>query len=319
MRWLCFWNRKTYDHGVHGEIRSGYSVVHCFALVAVLTAVGCVTTAQDRSAAGKVEYGSFHSACLGGDVTYAVSLPPSYGREPSRRYPVVVFLHGLFNTERDWEKRGIEGRLEALRASGAVGEFIVALPFGANSFYLNGKDGTRYEDAIVKDFIPFVDKTYRTMGDARHRAIQGISMGGFGALTIAFKHPDLFTAVAAHSAAIFEELPSAPASASDQRGSYRYQVASKIFGAPPDRAFFQANNPLDLGVARANQIRALKIYFDVGTGDRYGFAVGNARLHDALDRAKVKHEYQAAPGDHGWSFLVDRSEPAFRFLWSAIQ
>ena len=295
------------------------STTRLIALVGAVLVAGCVTPAQDRPAAGRVAYGTFRSESLGSDVRYAVSLPPSYDREPSRRYPVVIFLHGLFNDERDWEKRGVEARLAQARAAGSAGEFIVAMPFGANSFYLNGKDGTRYEDAVVKDFIPFVDKTFRTTGDARHRAIQGISMGGFGALVIAFKHPDLFTAVAAHSSAVFDALPTPPSSPSDQRGAYRYQIASRIFGAPPDAEFFAANNPLGVGAANASRIRSLKIYFDVGTEDRYGFVTGNQRLHEVLEKAQVPHEYHAVPGDHGWTFLLDRAEPAFRFLWSAIK
>jgi S-formylglutathione hydrolase FrmB len=251
-------------------------------------------------------------------VRYAVSLPASYDREPARRYPVVIFLHGLFNSERDWEARGMQERLEQLRAAGKVGDFIVAIPYGANSFYLNGKDGTRYVDAIVKDFIPFVDKTFRTTAEPKERVIEGISMGGFGALVIAFKHPELFAAVAAHSAAVFEELPQPPASASDQRGTYRYQMAAKIFGAPPDAQFFAANNPLALATANAEKVRSLKIYFDVGEQDRYGFAPGNHLLDATLTKAGVAHEFHAADGDHGWSFLLGRAEPAMVFVWSVL-
>lgn len=284
---------------------------------ALLLSLGCSANAQSASA-GRVDYGTFHSASLNADVRYAVSLPPSYDKETSRRYPVVIFLHGLFNDEKDWQDRGIQAQLDSLRASGKVGEFILAIPYGANSFYLNGKDGTKYEDAIVKDFVPFVDKTFRTTATPRERVIEGISMGGFGALVIAFKYPELFAGVAAHCAAVFEELPKPPSSAADQRGTYRYQIASKIFGAPPDAQFFAANNPLSLAAANAAKIRSLKIYFDVGEQDRYGFADGNRRLDAALTSAGVTHEFHAVPGDHGWSFLLARSEPAMTFVWNTL-
>jgi enterochelin esterase-like enzyme len=267
--------------------------------------------------AGRVVDGTFHSESLGADVRYAVSLPPSYDADTSRRYPLVIFLHGLFNDEHDWVERGMQARVDELRASGKVGDFIVAAPYGANSFYLNGKDGTRYEDAIVKDFLPFVDKTYRTTGSPRDRVIEGISMGGFGALVIAFKHPELFAAVAAHSAAIFDELPRPPASG-DQRATFRYQMAAKIFGDPPDEQFFAANNPIGLAAVNAAKLGALKIYFDVGEQDRYGFTDGNRRLDAALTKAGVAHEFHAVPGDHGWSFLLARSEPAMAFVWSVL-
>lgn len=271
--------------------------------------------------AGRIEYAEFPSASLGRNVRYAVSLPPSYHKPgaPPQRYPLVIFLHGLNNDERDWESRCIETKLEALRASSKVGEFIVAIPYGANSFYLNARDGTRYEDAIVKDFLPFVDKTYRTLPAPRSRLIEGISMGGYGALLIAFKHPELFAGVAAHSAALFDELPQPPKSPGDRGGKYRYDLAAKLFGAPPDPAFFQANNPLHLARANAAAIKRLKIYFDIGESDRYGFERGNAQLSAVLKAAGVAHEYTLAPGAHGWSFLSDRSEPAFTFVWNTVR
>ena len=271
--------------------------------------------------AGRIEYAEFSSASLGRNVRYAVSLPPSYDKRGAQgaRYPLVIFLHGLNNDERDWESRCIETKLEALRASSKVGEFIVAIPYGANSFYLNARDGTRYEDAIVRDFLPFVDKTYRTLGTPRARLIEGISMGGYGALLIAFKHPELFAGVAAHSAALFDELPQPPQSPEDRGGKYRYDLATKLFGAPPDPAFFRANNPLHLASANAPAIKRLKIYFDIGESDRYGFERGNAQLSAVLREAGVAHEYTLAPGAHGWSFLSDRSEPAFTFVWNTVR
>ncbi len=70
-----------------------------------------VATAQE-AARGRVEYTKFQSESLGREVNCAISLPPSYDREAKRRYPVLIFLHGLFNNERDWEERGMQARLE---------------------------------------------------------------------------------------------------------------------------------------------------------------------------------------------------------------
>jgi S-formylglutathione hydrolase len=276
------------------------------------------TPAAASSSKGRVEYTEFESASLGQKVRCAISLPASYDAKKQQRYPVVVFLHGLNNDERSWESEGMQARLEELRAAGKVGEFIVAMPFGANSFYLNAKDGARYEDAIVKDFLPFVDKNYRTLAKPSARVIEGISMGGYGALLIAFKHPELFAGVAAHSAALFDELPAPPADQTDRRAGYRYMLATKLFGTPPDMSYFQATNPLALARANAAQLKRLKIYFDVGDHDRYGFQGGNQKLDAALTEAGVKHEYTLAPGDHGWSFLNARGEQALAFVWGAL-
>jgi S-formylglutathione hydrolase FrmB len=290
-----------------------------FVCLCLLFSLTISVAAQDATTRGRVVYTKFHSDSLGRDVDCAISLPPSYEREPGRRYPLLIFLHGLFNDHRDWEQRGMQARLEELRAAGKVGEFIVAVPDGANSFYLNGKDGTRYEDAIVNDFIAFVDKTYRTTASPRGRAIEGISMGGFGALLIAFKHPQKFAAVAAHSAALFEELPKPPANPSDGRGRFRYELAAKLFGAPFDMHYFQENSPLHLAKTNAAKLKHLKIYFDVGEHDRYGFDAGNRQLSALLTAAGIKHEFHSAPGEHGWSFLLSRSTEALTFDWNALR
>ena len=276
-------------------------------------------SAPAAAAKGRVEYTEFESASLGRKVRCAISLPASYDAKQQRRYPVVVFLHGLNNDERSWESEGMQARLEELRAAGKAGEFVVAMPFGANSFYLNAKDGARYEDAIVKDFLPFVDKNYRTVAKPSARLVEGISMGGYGALLIAFKHPELFAGVAAHSAALFDELPTPPADPADRRAGFRYALAAKLFGTPPDAAYFMANNPLQLARANAAQIKRLKVYFDVGDHDRYGFQGGNQKLDAALTEAGVLHEFHLVPGDHGWSFLASRSEPAMTFVWNALR
>ena len=282
-----------------------------------VTPAPATAPAKNSAAAGRIEYAEFLSVSLGRNVRYAVSLPPGYAQKTSQRYPVVIFLHGLNNDERSWEEHCMEGKLEALRAANRIGDFIIAVPYGANSFYLNGKDGTRYEDAVVKDFIPFIDGRYRTLAKPAGRLIEGISMGGYGALLIAFKHPELFAGVAAHSAALFDTLP---ATADGGRAaSYRYALAVKLFGDPPDAAYFQANNPLSLARANAARLKRLKIYFDVGDADRYGFAKGNQQLDAILTASGIPHEYHLAPGGHGWAFLVDRSEPALTFVWNALR
>jgi S-formylglutathione hydrolase FrmB len=276
--------------------------------------------AASPAAKGRVEYTEFESASLGGQkVRCAVSLPASYDADKARRYPLVVFLHGLNNSERDWEAEGMQARLEELRAAGKVGDFVVAAPFGANSFYLNAKGGAAYEDAIVKDFIPFVERQYRAGGKPAARVIEGLSMGGYGALLIAFKHPEMFAGVAAHSAALFDGLPQAPAAAAtDRLASFRYALAAKLFGAPPDEDYFRANSPLHLARQNAGRLKRLKIYFDVGDADRYNFQPGNRQLDAALSEAGVKHEFHLAPGPHGWAFLAARAEPAMTFVWNAF-
>src|SRR5581483_5240145 len=141
-----------------------------------------------------VEYKTFPSKVLGHDVRYGIYLPPSYASSPAKKYPVLYFLHGLFEDETRWSSRGgTDQIMDKMIADGKIGEFIVAIPNGATSFYVNTRDGSeKWEDMIIKEFIPMVESAYRINASRQTRGISGVSMGGYGALQIAMKHPDLF-------------------------------------------------------------------------------------------------------------------------------
>ncbi|HKV38005.1 MAG TPA: alpha/beta hydrolase-fold protein [Blastocatellia bacterium] len=265
--------------------------------------------------ASDVEYGSFHSDSLGADLNFAIQLPPSYKTDKNRRYPVLYFLHGMFGTEKEFERRGIAAAVEKMRAEGKFGDFIIVAPAGGNSFYVNAKNGVRYEDAIVKDLIPYVERTYRAIGTREGRAIQGISMGGFGALMIAFKHPEMFSSVTTHCAALFVELPKL--SGDDRRSQFVSHLIGNIFGDPPDDAFFQSTNPISLAEADAAAIKKahLNIYFDVGDQDRYGFQKTNTVLDEKLTKAGIPHEFHVFPGNHGWEYMLTVADHSYEFLW----
>src|SRR5262245_49549110 len=157
------------------------------------------STAQTASTSG-VEYGSLQSPSLGKQLKFAVQLPPSYHSDTKRRFPVLYFLHGMNGNEGEFERRGVAAAITKLRDEGKIGEFVIVAPAGENSFYLNAKNGPQYEDAIIQDLIPYIEKNYRAVGTPAGRSIQGISMGGWGALYLAFKHPEMFSTVTAHCA-----------------------------------------------------------------------------------------------------------------------
>src|SRR5258707_414835 len=187
-----------------------------------------VGTSQQSSASVQaapkthVDYGSLQSTALGKELKFAIQYPPSYQADSKRRYPVLYFLHGMFGNEREFERRGVAAAINKLREEGKIGEFVIVSPAGENSFYLNAKNGARYEDAIINDLIPYIEKNYRVMNTQSGRAIQGISMGGWGALLLAFKHPDMFSTVTTHSAALFSEMPHP--SGTDRRSQFMSQL-----------------------------------------------------------------------------------------------
>jgi S-formylglutathione hydrolase FrmB len=275
-------------------------------------------TSQTPAAVNDVQYASFHSEALGADLAYAIQLPPSYNDQTKRRYPVLYFLHGMFGNEREFERRGVAAEIDKLRASGVIGDLIIVSPAGKNSFYLNSKAGVRYEDAIVADLIPYIEKTYRTIGTPGGRAIQGISMGGFGALLIAFKHPEMFSSVTTHCAALFTTLPAA--TGDDRRSQFIRSLLQNTFGDPPDEAFYQTNNPIKLGVSNAAAIKrsGLKVYFDCGDQDQYGFAQTNKILDEQLTQAGITHEFHLFPGNHGWNYMISVADHSYGFLWKSF-
>src|SRR5262245_18783210 len=117
---------------------------------------------QLNAQASRVEYKTFQSKLLGKELRYGLYLPPSYNASPTKKYPVVYFLHGLNENEMRWSSRGeTDVMLDRMIAEGKIGEFIVAIPFGATSFYTNTRDGSeKWEDMIVSEFIPAIESSY---------------------------------------------------------------------------------------------------------------------------------------------------------------
>ena len=138
---------------------------------------------------------------------FSIFLPPSFSRDPSRTYPVIYFLHGLNNDETSWtvERYGsIQNKLEQMILNGEVPEFVMVHPRGDSSFYCNYIDGSkRYEDLVAHELTVHIETHYRAKKDREDRAIAGTSMGGYGALKIAMKYPERYSAVVGQSPIIF--------------------------------------------------------------------------------------------------------------------
>jgi S-formylglutathione hydrolase FrmB len=259
-------------------------------------------------AAAELRSSSFSSAALGREVAYVVDLPPSYDAAASRKYPVVYALHGLFEGSGFWERRGLAAILAQLRAAAALPEFLVVAVDGGNSFFVNARGG-RYVDMVTRDLVAHVETAYRVVPGRAGRALLGISMGGYGALHIAFDQPGLAAAVATHSAMLLETIPSA------EQGARRGQMAAlhQVFGDPIDPALWAANDPLALA-HRIDPKAAPALFLDCGAEDRYGLARGHRELHRILEQRGVPHAFELPPGDHGYEFVRARLERSLRFL-----
>ena len=240
-------------------------------------------------------------------------MPADYATDTARRYPVLYYLHGLFENEQSWSERGGEKNLDDLLSQNQMGKFLVVLPDGGRTFYINSMDGhERYEDFFIQELVPSIDKKYRTLPTAAARGITGTSMGGYGALHLAMRHPDVFGSASAHSAALLPKFPN-PLPTEGRWGFYA-RVLQGPFGSPLSEAYWEANNPLTLAEHPEN-FRSLKLYFDCGDQDRYGFNEGADLLDKTLTAAGFPHEYHLRPGGHGWTYLNQYMKYSLLFHW----
>src|SRR5437867_1151400 len=284
-------------------------------------------TAIEMISGARVEFSTFYSPALKGDAEYSIFLPPSYGKD-NKSYPVVYFLHGLWNDHTSWtvDRYGhVHEQVDKLIAEKKIPEILMVHPKGDNSFYSNYKDGSKnYEDCITQDLIQYVEKTYRAKSGAHWRSIGGTSMGGFGALKIAFKHKNLYSATAAHSPIIFLADPSHMPEQTRSSGRFDFftQAIAPIFGNPVDVQIWQANNPLD--IAKDADLKGLRIYFDYGTADRYnqtmGLGEGVKALHQVLERRQIPHIFREHPNEpHGWELVSHHLSESLPFLCESFK
>jgi S-formylglutathione hydrolase FrmB len=257
--------------------------------------------ARPRPGTAKVDCSAISSKILGRSVSYCVALPPGYDASPSQRYPPLYFLHGLFEDEQSWINRGGQEIWESLTTQVQISNFIVVLPSGGRTFYVNSQDGhDSYEDFFIQELVPEIDRKYRTQAAPAKRGISGVSMGGYGALHLAMRHPDVFGSASAHSAALLPKFPD-PLPTEGRWGFYA-RVLQGPFGSPLNESYFDANNPLTLA-EHPDRFPHLALYFDCGDHDRYGFEEGAALLDRLLTQKGFPHTYALRPGGHGWDYM----------------
>jgi len=249
----------------------------------------------------KTECASVSSAILGHSVGFCVVLPPDYEASSDKRYPTLYFLHGLFEDERSWIDRGGEQIWSTLTDQGELTNFIVVLPAGGRSFYVNSQDGhERYEDFFIQELVPEIERRYRTLAVVGERGISGVSMGGYGALHLAMRHPEVFGSASAHSAALLPKFPN-PLPTEGRWGFYA-RVLQEPFGSPLNESYWEANSPLALA-EHPEHFPQLALYFDCGDHDRYGFEEGAELLDHILSQKSFPHTFALRPGGHGWDYL----------------
>ncbi len=254
--------------------------------------LGSVLGALPAPAQGRTDCGALNSRILKESVRYCVFLPDGYDAAPARRYPILYFLHGLGDNEKTLVRTGALGIIEKLRRQHKIGDFLIAAPAGDRTFYINSADGkVLYSDFLLQEFIPEIESRYRVQAGRGTRGVTGLSMGGYGALRLAFANPEMFSSVSAQSPALITESVG--------------QMFGGTFGVPIDAYHWNANDPLVLAQKNRDGLRSMAVYFQCGDKDDYGFENGAAALHQKLDKEHIKHEYHLYAGDHSLNYFLE--------------
>lgn len=147
-----------------------------------------------------IEFDDFRSDIAGETLPYQVYLPPCY-LESQKRYPFVILLHGLGETQNQWTSLGLVTALNEGIRQRRLPPMIVVMPFMGDIGNENAfPPADSYETVVLDELIPAIERDLCTIPERNYRAIGGISRGGFWAYSLAMRHPDVFGLVGGHSA-----------------------------------------------------------------------------------------------------------------------
>jgi putative tributyrin esterase len=244
----------------------------------------------------KVEDFKLASKLMNREMPYKVIFPPTYGIADTKRFPVVYLLHGLFGHFDNWAEK------TKLTDYAKDYEYIIVMPEGNNGWYVDSVSvpNDKYETYIVDELINEVDKKFRTIADKQHRAIGGLSMGGYGALKFGIKYPDKFILAGSFSGAV--AIASFKTKENLSQGMLRNSVIATFGDADTDT---KKSNDIFKLIAEMPQDKALDLpflYIDCGTEDELGLLTANKEFVDLLMKRNVLHEFRQLPGRHNWKF-----------------
>ena len=304
------------------------------------TALALVATPAAAQETARLSWQTMHSPAMEGNVegnsadrTVLVVTPPGYDENPTKRYPVVYFLHGYWATPQMYQD--MAKFEEAVQGAAEDGnEVILVMPDGHSKlkggFYSNSPTVGNYQDMVGIDLVKWVDANYRTIASREGRGLSGHSMGGYGTLRIGMTYPQTFDSlfamsacclapmtVTADDAARIEAMTDEDAAKADFMGLA--SVSTLATWAPdPDNPPLYVDtsltkdgeiNPLVNAKLAANAILAmvpahlpaLKSFDAVALdiGDKDFLLEQNEALHAELTHYGVAHSWTTYDGDHG--------------------
>jgi putative tributyrin esterase len=276
-----------------------------------------------------------------------VYLPRSYDSDTTRRFPVAIYLHGLYGRETDWLRHGRMRETMDPLTQGGLPEMIVVMPDGDDGWWTTWhtladvaacrrarRDENadtycvpwpKYDDYVARDLVAHVDSMYRTLAFRQARAIAGLSMGGYGAITLAARYPEVFVAAASHSGVLrplwlTDSVPPRDARTPAEiraagESLARWELMRPAFG--PDSVSWTARDPARLvRQCQARECQLPALYVDCGTEDRR-LAMSRA-FRDAVASTGVALEYVEAPGTHSWAYWSAMLPRSLAFLGAQL-
>lgn len=259
-----------------------------------------VSTSANKQNLITIEERTLHSASLNRDIPYRVLLPAGYASDKKHRYPTLYLLHGLTGAYTNWQTN------THLTDYASRYSLLIVLVEGGNSWYTNAVSPPedRYEDYVLKDLIPDIDKNFRTLPDRKHRAIAGLSMGGYGAMKFALRAPQTFIFAGSFSGAF--------GTTRDPKSQKVYAKfgLDKVFG--PLDVSGNSDNDIYVLAAKAKGVSLPYLYFDCGTED--AFLEQNRSFDKLLNGRKIAHEFHELPGSHNWKYWDQQLEQLLEVL-----
>jgi enterochelin esterase-like enzyme len=244
---------------------------------------------------------TFVSAALGRQMPYFVYLPVGY-TESGIRYPTLYMLHGHGGSNTEWIGYGLLETADTIINTGQIPPMIIVLPQGDQAFWVNhADDGQRWGDYTARDVVQQIDANYRTIPDARHRAIGGLSMGADGAIQLAMNYPGTFGTVGIHSPTLRD-----------------YQDTASYVSFFGDETYFNAHDPVHLTQQYPDRARAFNLWLDVGANDT-DWHDSTLSYHTLLTQLNVSHIWHGDwPGIHDGYYWGGHAADYMRFYGAAL-
>jgi enterochelin esterase-like enzyme len=259
-----------------------------------------------------VQHVVFESAAVGAPVSYHIYLPERYAADPTRRFPVLYWLHGAGSA------LGGIGQMSAFFAQamtrGDIPPALIVFPNGlGESMWTNSKDGrVPMETVVVRDLLNHVDATFRTVARRDGRILEGFSMGGRGAGRLGFRYPDLFATVSMLGAGPLDADFMGPMAQSNP--ALRARIFQDVWGNDLD--FYRADGPAAIATTQQAVLRGeMRLRIRIALGDADFVRADNEDLTAHLRTLQIPHDFILVPGvghqtlplltglgEDGWAF-----------------